>query len=190
MLTLVTGGIRSGKSAFAERLAAPYERVIYVATACVDATDPESLARIARHRERRDASWRTIETGAGKPSLLEALASAAEGELLLIDSLGSWIAAAMFAREATIDGDVAGTVRALQADVDGLAIAAVGSRASIVLVSEEVGYGLVAPSVQGRIFQDVLGSANQRFAGIAQYVYLVVAGIALDVRALSAFASD
>jgi adenosylcobinamide kinase/adenosylcobinamide-phosphate guanylyltransferase len=188
-LTLVTGGVRSGKSSFAERLAARHERVVYVATAFVDPTDAEMQARITHHRTSRDAAWPTIETGAGEPTLERVLREATPEAALLVDSLGSWLGAAMYALEAEIERDAPRAEAALEDDVARLREAFAACRAPVVLVSEEVGYGVVPPSKQGRVFRDVMGRANQKLAALADEVYLVVAGIPLDLKALGAFTS-
>jgi adenosyl cobinamide kinase/adenosyl cobinamide phosphate guanylyltransferase len=186
-LTLVIGGVRSGKSTFAERLAARHDRVLYVATAFVDPNDAEMQARVAHHRASRDAAWPTIETGSGEPTLERVLRDAEAGTALLVDSLGSWLGAAMYAREAQIEHDTPSAEAALDDDAARLREALAACRAPVVLVSEEVGYGVVPPSKQGRVFRDVMGRANQRLAALADEVYLVVAGIPLDLKALGAF---
>jgi adenosyl cobinamide kinase/adenosyl cobinamide phosphate guanylyltransferase len=106
---------------------------------------------------------------------------------LLVDSLGSWLGAAMYAREAEIERDAPAAEAALDDDVARLHEAVAACRANIVLVTEEVGYGVVPPSKQGRVFRDVMGRANQKLAALADEAYLVVAGIPLDLKALGAF---
>ena len=153
-VTLVLGGARSGKSALAERLAAAADTVTYIATMHVG--DDAGLAeRVATHRRRRPEHWRTVEAD---DDLIAALENA-EGTVLL-DSLGPWVAGhAEFA-----------------ADVDGLC-AALGRRAGdTIVVSDEVGLGVVPSTAAGGQFRDALGTANQAVAAVADRVLLVVAG--------------
>ncbi len=159
MITLVLGGARSGKSAVAERLAVRLaEPVTYVATAL--ATDPDMAARIAAHRSRRPAGWRTVEAG---ERLVEELA-AVDGSVL-VDALGTWVARAAAFR---VDHDA--LCRELQA-----------RRWDSVIVSEEVGLGVHPSTEAGRQFRDALGEVNQAVARVADDVLLVVAGRTLPL---------
>jgi adenosylcobinamide kinase/adenosylcobinamide-phosphate guanylyltransferase len=184
-LTFVTGPVRSGKSRFAERLAMENGGdVTYVATARTDPTDAEWVARIAHHVARRPASWRTIETGLlGAPSLAELAGDGRANAVLLVDSLGTWLAAEMSARfevggePAALDIDALETACTMTAD----ALAA--SAAHAIVVGDEAGWGLVPPYPSGRVFRDVLGRMQQRLAARAERAYLVVAGYAIDLRA-------
>ena len=161
MIALVLGGARSGKSAFAERLAASRPGpVTYVATGT--ASDEDMAERIARHRARRPADWRTEEVGA---ALVEGLGGVAG--TALVDSLGSWVAACDMAP------DVAALVAVLrQRDGD------------TVLVSEEVGLGVHPPTELGVRFRDAVGEVNAAVAEAADDVRLVVAGRALRLDRL------
>jgi len=164
-ITLVLGGARSGKSAVAERLvasAAGDDPVAYLATGPVPdpAADPSWAARVAAHRTRRPAAWRTIEVGDGQlgPALL-----AAE-ETVLVDSLGTWLAGlAGFGPDASAE-----LLAALEAR-------RTSGRTSVV-VSEEVGLGVHPSTALGGAFRDALGELNQAVAGAADDVLLVVAG--------------
>ena len=160
MITLVLGGTRSGKSELAERIAASWqEPVTYVATGQV--TDDDMAARIARHRERRPAGWSTVEAGVDLPAVLATLDGPA-----LVDSLGTWVAGCP---------DLAPDAAAL---CDALA----GRASDTVVVSEEVGLGVHAPTEVGRRFADALGELNQAVAEIADQVLLAVAGRALPLH--------
>jgi adenosyl cobinamide kinase/adenosyl cobinamide phosphate guanylyltransferase len=162
VITLVLGGTRSGKSAVAERLVAGAGSVTYVATGQV--TDDAMAARIAAHRDRRPATWTTIEAGA---ALVDALADARG--TVLVDSLGTWVAA-----HPDLTVDVAGLCGALttrRATATG----------DTVLVSEEVGLGVHAPTEVGRRFTDVLGEVNRAVADVADRALLVVAGRVLPL---------
>src|SRR5689334_18248539 len=101
--TLVLGGIRSGKSEYAEELAAALGRVRFLATARDDGTDPAWSARIAAHQARRPAGWQTTEVSSAPGDLTEALATADPAETLLVDDLGTWLAGA----QELCDGDAA-----------------------------------------------------------------------------------
>jgi adenosyl cobinamide kinase/adenosyl cobinamide phosphate guanylyltransferase len=161
VIVLVLGGARSGKSAFAERLATGFpEPVTYVATLVVG-DDPEMADRVATHRERRPASWSTVEPGAELPDALSRL-----GGTALVDSLGPWLAG-----------------RAGMATDPGPLCTALTRRAGdTVVVSEEVGLGVHPSSETGRHFRDQLGTINQAVAEVADRVVLVVAGRGLDLQ--------
>jgi adenosylcobinamide kinase/adenosylcobinamide-phosphate guanylyltransferase len=184
-LTFVTGPVRSGKSRFAERLAVQSGGdVAYVATARTDPSDAEWVARIAHHVARRPASWRTIETALlGAPSLAAIAGDGRAGAVLLVDSLGTWLAAEMSARFEVGGEPAALDVDALEAQCTRTADALAASAAHAIVVGDEAGWGLVPPYPSGRIFRDVLGRMQQRLAARADRAYLVVAGYAIDLRA-------
>ncbi|BCJ45223.1 hypothetical protein GCM10010168_70240 [Actinoplanes ianthinogenes] len=164
---LVLGGIRSGKSAFAESLVADAPAVRYVATAVGGEDDPEWRGRIEEHQRRRPQSWSTEETGADPARLTELLSEAKPGDTLLVDDLGGWVAAVLDpARQPNDD----------EADVAALAAAVRGCAARVVLVSPEVGLALVPVTPVGRAFADALGTTNQALADACDGVVLVVAG--------------
>ncbi|MGX6601747.1 bifunctional adenosylcobinamide kinase/adenosylcobinamide-phosphate guanylyltransferase [Micromonosporaceae bacterium Da 78-11] len=174
---LVLGGIRSGKSAFAESLVAEAPSVRYVATAVGGEDDPEWLARIESHQRRRPQSWSTEETGADPARLTALLAEAKPDDTLLVDDLGGWVAALLDpARQPNDD----------EADVAALADAVRACRARVVLVSPEVGLALVATTPVGRAFTDALGTTNQALAAVCDRVVLVVAGQALWLKETTA----
>ena len=159
MITLVLGGARSGKSEVGERLAAALgPDVTYVATAVVDPTDDDFAVRIEKHRARRPASWTTVEAGADLPAVLAAL----DGPVL-VDSLGTWVAACA------------------APDSDALCHALAHRPGDTVVVSEEVGLGVHPSSEAGRRFRDVLGTVNRAVADVADDVLLVVAGRVLPL---------
>ena len=164
---LVLGGIRSGKSAFAEALVAGAASVRYVATAVGGEDDPEWRARIETHQRRRPQSWTTEETSADPARLATLLTEAKPGDTLLVDDLGGWVAALLDPAQQPND-DLA-TVTALAEAVRTCA-------ARVVLVSPEVGLSLVPATPIGRAFADALGTANQALAGACDRVAFVVAG--------------
>jgi len=186
MLTLITGPVRSGKSAYAERLASSYGLpVTYVATARIDPADAEMGDRVARHRAGRPADWTTCEIwGAGETDLPGLVRSAGPDRVLLIDSLGTWLAGYLLDLEALAEHDAPAALRKLETQTDALGPALGEATATIVLVAEETGWGLVPPSPLGRIFRDHLGRLTKTLARSAGRVELVVAGYAIDLKAI------
>jgi len=186
MLTLITGPVRSGKSAYAERLAASYGLpVTYVATARIDPTDAEMADRVARHRAQRPADWGTWEIwGAAATDLPRLVRSAGADRVLLIDSLGTWLAGHLLDLEGLAEHDAPAALRALETKTAPLGPALAEAKATIVLVAEETGWGLVPPSALGRIFRDHLGRLTKTFAQSADRVELIVAGYAIDLKAV------
>jgi adenosylcobinamide kinase/adenosylcobinamide-phosphate guanylyltransferase len=174
-LVMVSGGVRSGKSAYAERLvrersAAAPSNVLYVATGL--RCDGEMDERIDKHRARRPAEWDTLE------SALELSAAAYEGyDIVLVDTLSAWIANRLMEvpeeklREPSTTDRILGRIDEY---ID--ALAASRLREAIV-VTDEVGWGGVAMSPLGRWFQDVVGEANQRLASCADEAFVVVSGL-------------
>lgn len=167
MKVLVTGGVRSGKSRHAESLLANAPIVTYVAPGPTGDSDPDWVARIAAHRARRPVSWTTLETR----DLTAALG--VDGPVL-VDCLGTWLAGALDSRElwdASAE-TVTATVDVLLDDV----VATLALRDDVVLVTNEVGLGVVPAHRSGRLFRDLLGLVNQRVATACDEVHLVVAG--------------
>lgn len=164
---LVLGGIRSGKSAFAEALLADAPAVRYVATAVGGEDDPEWLARIEEHQRRRPQSWTTEETGADPHRLIAVLTEAKPDETLLVDDMGGW-AAALLNPELQPNDDLA--------TVNALATAVRECAARVVVVSPEVGLSLVPQTPLGRAFADAVGTVNQALAEACDRVALIVAG--------------
>jgi adenosylcobinamide kinase / adenosylcobinamide-phosphate guanylyltransferase len=165
-LTLVLGGARSGKSRYAEglltALPSPW---IYLATA--DARDAEMAERIAAHRTRRGTGWQTIEAPHDLALRLEA---APAGAPVLVDCLTLWLSNRMLA-EVDVDTEI------------GHLEAALDRRAGpVVLVSNEVGFGIVPDNALARRFRDLQGRLNQRIAARADRVVLVVAGLPLIMK--------
>ena len=176
MKVLVTGGVRSGKSFHAESLVVAEEVVTYVAPgpAADPDADPEWAERVVRHQERRPTHWRTFET----TDLTDAIKNA-EGAVL-IDCLGTWLTSQID----ELDGWDA--VREdwepiLLARVDEAVRAVARTDRTVVLVTNEVGLGVVPEHRSGRVFRDLLGVVNQRFAAECDEVLLVVAGRVLSL---------
>jgi len=164
-LTLVLGGARSGKSRYAESLVTAIPGPwIYVATA--EARDAEMAERIAAHQARRGAGWRTLETPRDVVGALSAHGTAP----LLVDCLTLWLANALLA-SADVD-----------AEIERLEAALEQASAPLVLVANEVGFGIVPDNALGRRFRDLQGLLNQRIAARADRVVLVVAGLPLTIK--------
>ncbi|MFD0357209.1 bifunctional adenosylcobinamide kinase/adenosylcobinamide-phosphate guanylyltransferase [Streptomyces sp. NPDC127110] len=175
--TLVLGGARSGKSFEAERRLAAFPEVVYVATGGTRDGDAEWAHRVGLHRERRPATWRTVETCELVPLLERG------GPPLLIDCLALWLTDAMDRAGAWDDAVWAAEGRKqLRARVDELVAAVRASRRPVVLVSNEVGAGVVPATASGRRFRDELGRLNNAVAGECEHVLLVVAGQALVLK--------
>jgi adenosylcobinamide kinase/adenosylcobinamide-phosphate guanylyltransferase len=184
MIVLVTGPVRAGKSAFALELARETgRRLRYVATCDPDPRDPEMADRIARHRAARGSVATTETNERTGPTLIEALAAAEAGEVLVVDSLGTWLAAHVLAVEPLALTDPVAAARELAERAAQLLPALDGLAAAAVIVSEEAGWGVVPPTLLGRLFRDQLGRTAAAVAGRAERSYLVVAGFAVDLTA-------
>ena len=172
---LVLGGARSGKSAYAESLLARSAAVDYVACGSApSATDPEWAQRVAAHRARRPASWRTLETLDLAPVLTGA------GAPVLVDCVTTWLAGVM--DECGIwTGDSAAEAL-FAARVDELVSGWASTRRPVVAVSNEVGSGIVPAIESGRRFRDEMGRLNARLAASADRVWLLTAGIPARLR--------
>ena len=183
-LTLILGGARSGKSAFAERLARTWgDSVLYVATAV--AGDAEMANRIAAHQRDRPSGWRTLEATTGVGFALQPHLNRAD--CVLIDSITLLVSNVLLASEDR-DGN-AEEGRALDvvsAEIESLVAAVEATPKPVIVVSDEVGLGLVPTNPLGRHFRDALGLANQRLAEAASSVYWVMAGIPVDLRRFQA----
>lgn len=165
-ITLILGGARSGKSRRALELARPYDAKVFVATA--EPSDAEMAERIARHRGERDVSWRTVEAPL---DLVGAVVAAdAAGGVVLVDCLTLWLSNLLLAgREAEVEGDR-------------LVEAASRLTGDLLLVSNEVGLGLVPETPLGRVFRDAQGRLNQKVAAVAGRVEFVAAGLPLTLK--------
>jgi adenosylcobinamide kinase/adenosylcobinamide-phosphate guanylyltransferase len=173
MLSLVIGGARSGKSRFAQSLGATAERVVYIATARVE--DAEMAARIAQHRQTRPAYWTTIEEPLEIGSAIER--HSAHCDFLLLDCLTLWLSNLCWEHREIGD---AGIQAAAFRDV--ARVAATAAASNVVLVTNEVGCGLVPESPVGRSFRDLQGRVNQEVARSADWVHHVVAGIPVAIK--------
>ena len=165
-LTLVLGGARSGKSAYAESMLAGYPAPVYLATG--EARDGEMADRIRLHRERRGAAWRTVEAPL---DLVGALKAAAQpGSAVLVDCLTLWVSNLM------------GASRDVDAEGARLVSALAGLGAPVVFVANEVGLGIVPDNALAREFRDHAGRLNQHLAAVCQRVVFVAAGLPLVLK--------
>jgi adenosylcobinamide kinase/adenosylcobinamide-phosphate guanylyltransferase len=177
-LILVLGGARSGKSTFAQRRAGELggEEVLFVATA--SAGDEEMRQRIEKHRRERPAGWQTLEAPRGVGRAI--VAHGGTAKVVLVDCLTLLVANRLGDAEENpfapdVEADVAAEVQELAACAGRLA-------GDLIVVSNEVGMGLVPPYPMGRAYRDLLGQANQALAEKADEVYLLVAGIPLAIK--------
>ncbi len=175
-LTLVLGGARAGKSTYAQKLASSGERVLFVATA--EAGDADMEARIDAHRESRPEDWDTLEEPL---DLVGALERAADRyDTVLLDCLTLWVSNLLLR-----DGEDGAEGTDIPAQVHALLEAYERGTASWIVVSNEVGLGVVAPTRLGRLYADELGRANQIVAAEADDVFFLAAGLPLNLKKLS-----
>lgn len=169
-VTLVLGGVRSGKSRFAQTLAAQCERVTFIATA-EGRDDAEMQHKIERHHADRPQHWTTAEVPL---RLSEAIASAcAESDVILVDCLTIFAANLLEAHgdESKRDSNICELCEALST-----------ATCPVILVSNEVGSGVVPAYASGRQFRDLVGEINQRVAAVADTVLMMVAGLPLPLK--------
>ncbi len=170
-MILVTGASRSGKSEWAEKLATQTEKsIVYVATAIVDPADTEWQARIMKHQQRRPQNWKTL---VASRELAATIEQAKTSECLLIDSVGTWVANLL-----DLDSD------SWQETTNDLLTSLQTTKADTILVGEETGWGVVPPYKSGRIFRDRLGYLLRQIGSVADTVYLVTGGHALNLSIL------
>ena len=175
MRILVTGGVRSGKSSHAEALVGDGPATYVAAGPSPDVeTDPDWAARVAAHQARRPESWQTLETQDLASAIREGL------DPVLVDCLGTWLTAVVDEADAwEQDND---TVHELvSARVDEVVETLRDSSLDVVLVTNEVGLGVVPEHRSGRLFRDLLGTVNQRVGAVCDEVHLVVAGRVLRI---------
>ncbi|HZQ55020.1 MAG TPA: bifunctional adenosylcobinamide kinase/adenosylcobinamide-phosphate guanylyltransferase [Bryobacteraceae bacterium] len=173
MLTLITGGARSGKSTFAQSLCPPHAHPVYIATAVP--IDDEMRERIAKHRAARQPCWRTVEEPVAVPATVEA--HTGESDFILIDCLTLWLNNLLLEwREepfAAMESKASGEAQAL---------ITAARRGTVVAVTNEVGSGIVPEPPLARQFRDLQGLINQQVARAAEKVYLLTCGIAIQIK--------
>ncbi len=178
-LIVLTGGVRSGKSALAERLAASRGSRVVVAAGGWDGDD-EMLRRIEAHRLSRPDSWTTVAAQVD-PSWI---AEVPENAVLLLDCLGTLVSNACFKEVGEAELAPPGAEEAVSQRVDALVAALMERRGDTIVVTNETGWGVVPEWPSARIFRDVLGRANRRLVDAADAAYLVVDGRCLDLKSL------
>lgn len=189
MLIAFTGGARSGKSTAALRAAASLDApVTFIATA--EAGDDEMAERIGRHRADRPAGWTTVEAPIDVAAAVEQIDP---GATIVLDCLSMWVSNRMLAEGADAQprsgagsgrGEPSGSERAgsIVADAGELGLRLRERSGAAIVVTNEVGSGVVPASPLGRAYRDVLGSVNQAVFASANRAYLVVAGRLLELR--------
>ncbi len=170
-ITLITGGTRSGKSAHALRLATEHRQARRAFVATAEVSDQEMAARIARHKAERSPDFETIEEPIDLVRALAALRGRAD--VVVIDSLTLWVSNLMQARGAEHSFDL---------ESEALARAMAEADFQSIVITDEVGAGIVPDNALARRFRDLLGLANQRIARAADAVILMVAGYPLTVK--------
>jgi adenosylcobinamide kinase/adenosylcobinamide-phosphate guanylyltransferase len=170
--TLILGGARSGKSDFAQALARQRgdDDVLFVATA--EARDEEMRARIEGHRAARPANWKTLEA---PRRLARALLSAPTTRVVVLDCVTLWVSNVLLAKE-NVAAD------AMASELNEFLVWHRSALCELIVVSNEVGMGLVPENVLGRTFRDLLGMVNKRFAEEADEVFFLVAGLPIEVK--------
>lgn len=175
-MTLILGGARSGKSRFAQELAARLKkRVLFVATC--EPLDEEMSARIKAHQKSRPRNWKTLET---PTDITEAMrGKIGDAEVIIIDCMTLLVSNLM----GTEEPDWESLEKKVTGELDKLVAFTRTSKAHFIIVSNEVGLGLVPPYRAGRVYRDALGMANQMLASNADEVYFMVAGIPIQLKA-------
>ncbi|MDA8234796.1 MAG: bifunctional adenosylcobinamide kinase/adenosylcobinamide-phosphate guanylyltransferase [Clostridia bacterium] len=183
-LVLVLGGARSGKSRFAEELAAAIgkEDVVYLATA--EAGDEEMKERIRLHQEMRPSCWRTVEETV---KVARAIKAQGRSKVILVDCLTLLVSNLLFqGGEFKEDaGAMVAKEKEVLVEIEEAAKAAKEVEATVIMVANEVGLGLVPPYPMGRAYRDAAGRANQLVARYADEVYFTIAGIPLELKDLN-----
>lgn len=171
----ILGGVRSGKSRFAQELAGKLShKVLFVATG--EPRDEEMQARIDEHKKARPRNWRTLELPSNVGQQLES--DIGDAQVVIIDCL-----TLLVANQLGDDPDYLKAEKRVRAEVDGLIAVIDRLNASFIIVSNEVGMGLVPANKLGRFYRDVLGKAHQLIAQRASEVYFMIAGIPMKIKA-------
>ena len=175
-LILVTGGARSGKSRLAAEMADAMSRdVVFIATA--EPADEEMRARIREHQRRRPRHWRTIEQWRDLADVIGQ--NDAPGRVIVLDCLTLLISNLL---GCTPSNGGAGAAEEVLSEVQAITEAAAAASATVIVVANEVGLGLVPVRKLGRLFRDLAGEANQMLAAQADVVYVMLAGIPLKIK--------
>ncbi len=175
-LVFITGAARSGKSYFAEKMAAELNReVIYIAT-CVPGDD-EMRERVARHQARRPDNWHTIEEPFDPVRVIKQLDES--GRVFLLDCVTLLVSNLMLQPDAPLGEEV------ILEKISALAKAGYESAAHVIIVSNEVGWGIVPGDQLSRTYRDIIGRANQILASCADQAYATISGIPIELKSLN-----
>ena len=176
-LILILGGARSGKSTYAEKLAQNTgQRVIYIATA--QGLDEEMQARIDAHQGKRPQNWNTLEIPVQVGKTLQESSDWKNYDVVLLDCLTLLVSNLVLQVSPDVNEPDEGAAAAfVEAEIENLLAAIHTSSVNWIVVTNEVGMGLVPPYPLGRVYRDLLGWANQRLAQVADEIYFMVAGI-------------
>ena len=181
-ITLIIGGARSGKSSFAEGLLKDKNNVIYIATA--SALDDEMKDRIARHKETRNKSWITIEAYKGLHKMLQD--KLLDMDYILIDCITIMVSNLMLENKIDWDSVNIDTVNSIEEnileEINNFLDTAQNFSGKIIIVTNEVGMGIVPTTPMARYYRDIAGRINQMIAKISDEVYLVISGISMKIK--------
>lgn len=179
-IILVTGGSRSGKSTFAEKLLEDKDDVLYIATAIV--TDKEMEKRIKNHKERRNPKWGTHE---GYKELDKVLKENPQ-KYIMLECVGTMVTNLMFDKNYDFDTmtqqEITELNESIKCEVEKMILAAKENNKELIIVTNEVGWSLVPEYRLGRIFSDILGHLNQLIAVLSDETYLVACGLPLKLK--------
>lgn len=179
-IVLVTGGARSGKSTFAENLLKDYDNVLYIATAIV--TDEEMKDRIKKHKERRNPKWKTYEGFKDLDRVLEK----DHNSNVLLDCVTIMTTNLMFSEKKDFDNisdeEIQDIINNIKKEFEKLIFKAREKNINLVMVTNEVGMGLVPDYKLGRIFRDIQGIINQFVANLSNEVYFTACGLPLKLK--------
>jgi adenosylcobinamide kinase / adenosylcobinamide-phosphate guanylyltransferase len=167
-IILVTGGGRSGKSSRALELAGRYDKKVFIATAMP--FDNEMSERISRHKEERDPSYRTIEEPLDLAGAVASLQDE-EADIAVIDCLSVWVGNCMHHQESIIDVIIGAFLDSLET-----------VPCDLIIVTNEVGMGIIPDNEMARRYRDILGSLNQHVARMAEKVVLMISGIPVEIK--------
>jgi adenosylcobinamide kinase/adenosylcobinamide-phosphate guanylyltransferase len=168
-IILVTGAASSGKSEWAEFLATQTQpQITYVATAKVDPNDLEWSAKIIKHQQRRPDTWQTV---IAETNLTGVITAAKPSDCLLLDSLGTWVANLLGEPQNQWENRCEGFLAALEK-----------TQSKVIIVGEETGWGVVPAYEMGRLFRDRVGTLIRQIGAIADPVYLVTGGHAINLK--------
>lgn len=179
-IVLITGGTRSGKSSFGEKLLKDSDDVLYIATSKV--FDIEMAERVRLHKERRNPKWETYEGYKGISKVIEST----EKSKIMLECVGTMVTNLMFDTYEDFEGVSKEDVRVMENEIlkefTHIIEAVKNYNKELILITNEVGLGLVSEYKLGRIFTDILGRINQKLGEVSDQVYLTACGIPLKLK--------